>query len=77
MIKSQTVWNVISVYLAYGLYLLSGDKERLVLVIVLIGFLLYLLWNLTSKKMVEALGIIIDRCPKGKPRKLESQTIVK
>ena len=50
MIKPQTVWNVISVYLAYGLYLLSGNKERLVLVLVLIGFLVYLLWNLTSKK---------------------------
>jgi hypothetical protein len=50
VIKPQIVWNVISVYLAYGLYLLSGDKERLVLVIVLIGFLVYLLWNLTSKK---------------------------
>jgi hypothetical protein len=27
--------------------------------------------------MVEALGIIIDRCPKGRPRKKESQTIEK
>jgi len=24
------------------------------------------------KQMVEALGIIIDRCPKGRPRKIEN-----
>ena len=28
-------------------------------------------------QMVEGLGIIIDRRPKGKPRKIESQTIEK
>ncbi len=28
-------------------------------------------------RMVEALGIIIDRRPKGRPRKMESQTIEK
>ena len=28
-------------------------------------------------QMVEALGIIIDRRPKGKPHKMESETIVK
>jgi len=27
--------------------------------------------------VVETLGIIIDRCPKGRPRKRESQTIEK
>jgi len=28
-------------------------------------------------RMFEALGIIIDRCPKGRPRKMESQIIEK
>jgi len=28
-------------------------------------------------RMVEALGVIIDRCPKGRPRKMERQTIDK
>jgi len=28
-------------------------------------------------QMVETLGIIIDRCPKGRPRKMEIQTIEK
>jgi len=27
--------------------------------------------------MVEALGIIIDRCPKGRPCKIENSSIVK
>jgi len=27
--------------------------------------------------MVETLGIILDRCPKGRPCKMESQTIEK
>ena len=28
-------------------------------------------------KMIETLGITIDRCPKGRPRKMESKTVEK